>query len=160
MIFVVKRGYMYATKRHGFAMILAIFVILLVAGGGAMLLSNAARGVKSVGDNYLRAQAELLAQSATEFAVMRVQGFDDESGDCLNQLDITVNDASGSPMFDANVSITYSFRGAAPAGTCTFINQNTTQETRMLVDTTVTTRTDANLSTEPIRVHKRTWQKL
>lgn len=142
-------------------MILAIFVILLVAGGGAMLLSNASKSVKSVGDNYLRAQAELLAQSTMEFAVMRVQGFDDENGSCLNQLNITVNDSSNSPMFDANVSITYAFRGTAPTGgICNFIQQNTLQDTRMLIDTTVTTNTNANLSTEPIRVHKRSWQKL
>ena len=161
MTYAVKGESMYVTKHRGFAMILAIFIIVLVAGAGALLMHNAAKGSKTVSDNYLRAQASLLAESATEFAVMRAQGFDTSvgaGGNCLNQLNITVNDASNSPMFDANVSLTYSFRGPAPVGgTCVFLEGNTSKDTTILVDTVVT---DHNLSTEPIRVHKRTWQKL
>lgn len=148
---------MYATKRSGFAMILAIFVVVLIAMGGALLMQSGAQESKAVGDKYLRAQAQLLAKSATEFAIMRAQGFNTAGGDCLNQLDITVNDASGSAMFDASVSMLYSFRGAAPvgAGTCVFLAENTGKETTVLVDVVVV---DRNLSTEPIRVHERSWQ--
>lgn len=149
---------MYATKHKAFAMILAIFVVLLVASGGVLLLRNAATGTKSVGDNYLRAQAELLAESATEYAVMRAQGDSSvAAGNCLNQLIIAVKDISGNTMFDVNVSMLYSFRGAAPGGTCNYLVQNTTKDSMILVDTIIS---DHNLSTEPIRIHKRTWQKL
>jgi len=153
---------MYATKRSGFAMILAIFVVVLVALGGVLLLGNAATGAKSTGDNYLRAQAELLAMSATEFAVMRAQGFDISAAVgslCLENLNITVNDASNNPMFDANVSLSYSFRGAKPVN-CDdthVLAVGTGKDTMILMDVAVT---DRNLSTEPIRVHKRSWQKL
>lgn len=150
---------MYATKRSGFAMILAIFVVVLVAAGGAILLSNAIKGHKAVGDNYLRAQAELLADSATEFAVMRAQGFNHTGGNCLNQLNINVTDSTGSSMFDVNTSLSYSFYGTAIAG-CTTLASDTNKSTMILMDVTVTTNTDANLSTEPIRIHKRSWQKL
>lgn len=150
---------MYVTKRSGFAMILAIFVVVLVAMGGVLLMSSGARESKAVGDKYLRAQAELLAKSATEYAVMRIQGFN--AAGCLNQLNITVNDASNNAMFDANVSMTYSFGGAAPIavstpGMCVFLEQNTSKDTTVLMDVTVT---DHNLGTEPIRVHERSWQK-
>lgn len=158
---------MYATKRGGFAMILAIFIVVLVSLGGVMLLGKAALGSKFIGDNYLRAQAELLAQSATEFGVMRAQGFDISGGRCLENLNITVNDSTGTmAMYDANISYAYSFRGDAPGGAgtlCTaahILDVNTSKDTMMLMDVTVTTRTDANLSTEQIRIHKRTWQKL
>jgi hypothetical protein len=152
---------MYATKRGGFAMILAIFIVVLVALGGVMLLSKAALGSKFMGDNYLRAQAELLAQSATEFAVMRAQGFNHSAGNCLNQLNIIVNDASGNPTYDANVSYAYSFRGAKFNNACSnVLAENTNKDTMILMDVTVSTREDANLSTEPMRVHKRSWQKL
>lgn len=153
---------MYVTKRSGFAMILAIFVVVLVALGGVMLLGNAAIGSKSIGDNYLRAQADLLAESATEFGVMRVQGFDRTGNHCLENLIITVNDVNNNPMYDANVSYAYSFRGAQFAG-CTaphVLAINTGKDTMILMDVTVATRTDSNLSTEPIRIVKRTWQKL
>lgn len=149
---------MYATKRSGFAMILAIFVMVLIALGGVALLKNSAIASKYVGNNYLRAQAELLAVSATEFAVMRAQGFNtNANANCLDQLDITVNDANNAPMFDIDISYAYSFRGAGN-GLCTnILAANTGKDTMMLLDITVT---DRNLGTEPIRVHKRTWQKL
>jgi hypothetical protein len=91
---------------------------------------------------------------------MRAQGFDTTGGDCLNQLTITIQDAGGNTMFNANVSMLYSFRGAKPAGgTCNTITPlavNTGKESTVLVDVTVT---DNNLSTEPVRVHERSWQK-
>lgn len=144
-------------KRGGFAMILAIVVVLLIAAGGALILSNASIGSKSMGDNYLRAQAELLAQSATEFAVMRAQGFDTSTGNCLNQLNITVEDASGNAMFDANVSMFYSFRDATKPAACNGID-NTHKDATILVDTVVTSK--PTLSTEPIRVYRRSSQQL
>lgn len=149
---------MFVTKRPAFAMIMAIFVVSLVAMGGALLLNKSSIGSKSISDSYLRAQAELLAESATEFAVMRAQGDTMVAGSCLNQLNITVNDASNSPMFDVNVSLSYSFSGATPNANCTLVRDNTgTEENMVLVDTTVT---DHNLSSDGVRVHKRSWQKL
>lgn len=163
---------MYVTKRNGFAMILAIFVVVLVALGGVMLLGNASTGGKAVGDNYLRAQAELLALSATEFAVMRAQDINtsvNAANHCLEHLDINVTDSAGAPAYDVNVTMRYSFKGAIPAGCNSILGNaspdvnlsyNTGNDTMMLVDVTVTTSSDANLSTEEVRVFKRTWQKL
>lgn len=152
---------MYVTKRKGFAMILAIFIIVLVALGGVLLLGNASLGTKTAGDNYFRAQAELLIESATEFAVMRAQDFNTSGANCLNNLNITVQDAAGAAAYDVNVTIQYSFKAAAPVNNqCNTLATLTGNPTMMLIDTTVTTNTAANLSTEPIRVHKRSWQKL
>jgi hypothetical protein len=152
---------MYVTKRSGFAMILAIFIIVLASLGGVMLLGNASIGAKSAGDNYFRAQAELLADSATEFAVIRAQGFDTTGANCLNNLNITAQDSAGAAAYDVNITIQYSFKGIAPVnGQCNTLDVNTSNPTMMLVDSTVTTNAAANLSTEPIRVHKRSWQKL
>lgn len=145
------------TKRPAFAMIMAIMVVLLVASGGALLMSRASMGNASINSSYLHAQAELLAESATEFAVMRAQGDTMPGGRCLNRLSITVNDAQNTPMFDITVSLSYSFNANA-VNDCTLIQQNTnTGENLVLVDTTVT---DHNLSSEDIRIHKRSWQKL
>jgi hypothetical protein len=137
-------------------MIMAIFVIVMIAAGGALLMRNAAIGSKSATDNYLRAQAELLAQSATEFALMQAQGVDTTGGTCLNRLNIAANDSANNPMFDINVSMAYSFNGAAPV-TCDALASNTGKETMVLIDVRVD---DRNLTTEDIRVHKRSWQKL
>ncbi|MCX6073995.1 MAG: hypothetical protein NTY39_06710 [Campylobacterales bacterium] len=151
-------------KRRGFAMIMAIFIVLLVAAGGALLLSNTTIGAKGVSDAYLHTQAELLAESATEFAVMRAQGFNTAaSGHCLENLNITINDASGSAMFDANVSMSYSSDASLVAkpvscNNWVVLGPNVPPlPTMILVDVAVT---DHNLTTEPIRVFKRSWQKL
>ena len=138
-------------------MILAIFVVVLIAMGGVLLMRGGAQESKAVGDKYLQAQAELLAKSATEYAVMRVQGFDTSGGNCLNQLTISVKDTAGNIMFNANVSMLYSFRATKPAGggTCLTLAENTGKESTVLVDVVVS---DNNLSTEPIRVHERSWQ--
>lgn len=138
-------------------MILAIFVVVMIALGGTLLLSNASKGSKSISDNYLRAQAELLAQSATEYALMRAQGVNTAGGTCLNQLNITVNDAGGTAMFDVNVSLAYSFEGAAVAG-CTTLANMTGKDTMVMIDAAAVTR--ASITTEPISAHKRSWQKL
>jgi hypothetical protein len=149
-------------KRSAFAMILAIFVVVLVALGGVLLLNNASIGSKSIGDNYLRAQAELLADSATEFAVMRAQGFNRSGNHCLDNLNITVynsnGQAVGNEMFDISISYSYSFRYLNQNTYCSrILADNTGKDTMMLLDVTVT---DHNLSTEPIRIQKRSWQKL
>ncbi|MFZ2891245.1 hypothetical protein [Sulfuricurvum sp.] len=139
-------------------MIIAIFVVVIIAGSGAFLLRNISTGSKSASDNYLRIQADLLAQSATEYALMRAQDVNTSAvgNPCLNQLNITVNDASGARMFDINASLAYSFNGAAPAG-CTALASSTGKKSMVLIDITVD---DNNISTEDIRVHKRTWQQL
>lgn len=148
---------MYVTKRSGFAMIMAIFIIVLVSLGGVMLLGNVSLGNKSAGDNYFRAQAELLASSATEFALMRAQDMNTSGVNCLNNVNISVVDASGAAAYNVNVSLQYSFKNAAPAnGQCNTLSQNSSKDTMVLIDTTVST----NLSTEEVRVTKRTWQKL
>jgi hypothetical protein len=151
---------MFAIKRKGFAMILAIFVVVLIALGGTLLLSNTALGSKSISNGYLRSQAELLAESATEYALMRAQGTNTAAGSCLNQLNITVNDANGGKMFDVNVSLAYSFRGFAPTkAVCTTLAESTQKDSMVLIDATVTS--DINSTDEKtVQVHKRSWQKL
>jgi hypothetical protein len=159
---------MYDIKRHGFAMILAIFVVILIAMAGTMLLSNTSTTGKASADNYVKAQAELLAKSATEFAVMRAQGFDTSGGRCLENLNITVQNATAAnTMYDINVSIGYSFRSmrpnAAGVSLCSnahVLDENTSHPTMMLIDVSVAPHSATSLSTEPLKTFTRTWQPL
>ena len=152
---------MYAIKRSGFAMIMAIFVVFLVALGGTFLLQDSTMGSETIGTHYLQAQAELLADSATEFGVMRAQGFDRTGGDCLTNLNISVFNSGGANatnrMFDINITYAYSFRGQKFNGNCVTLDENTSKDTMILMDVTVR---DHNLTSENIRVSKRSWQKL
>lgn len=140
-------------------MIVAIFVVVLIALGGTILLRNASTSSKDMGDKYINAQAEMIALSATEFAVMRAQDFNTSGANCLNELNITVQDSGGADAYDADVTLYYSFRGAEPINNqCNTLAQNTNNPTMVLVDVVVTP--EANLSNDGIRVVKRSWQKL
>jgi len=154
----------YTGQRRGFSMIVAIFVVVLVAWLGSQVLHVAANESKSTGDRYLRYQAELLADSATDYAVMRIGDYNGTLNDnCLEDINITVNDASTAhnPMYDIGMTVYYSFKGPAPAN-CAVKNvlspaAGTGLDTMVLIDTVVATR--PGLNTEPIRVHHRSWQK-
>lgn len=150
---------MYVIRRNGFAMIVAIFVLVLIALGGTILLSNASTASKDMGDKYIHAQAEMIALSATEFAVMRAQDFNTSGANCLNELNISVQDSSGANAYNADVTLSYSFFGAEPVNNqCNTLAVNTNNPTMVLVDVVVTP--EANLSDDGIRVVKRSWQKL
>ncbi len=137
-------------KRRGFGIITAIILLVLIATVAVMILSLAATGSKKATDDYLRIQAEMLARSATEFAVMRIQGFDRSGGKCLENLNIDA------PPFDINVTISYfgSFPGCS--NVLDPINDADLSGTAQ-VDVVVTTKEGA--TSEPIRIHKRTLQK-
>lgn len=151
-------GKHFSGKRSGFSMIVAIFVIVLVAWLGSQVLHVAANESKSTGDRYLRYQAELLADSATDYAVMRIGDYN-TTNQCLQDISITVNDAAGNAMYDIVSTIYYSFQGAAPVN-CPAKNIlaiNSGLDPVVLIDTNVTVR--SGLSTEDISVHHRSWQK-
>ena len=60
-------------KKRGFALIAAIFFIIIVATIAVTTLSTASMTAKDTVNAHTREQALLLAQSATEFAVMAMQ---------------------------------------------------------------------------------------
>jgi len=148
--------------RKGFSLITAIVFMILVATLGALALSLSNLSTKQTSDLYLREQAELLAQSATEYALLAISGHD-FSANCLNTINSSYTDG-GSTLFDINVTLYYLGNGLPancmkPSGSINAISSNidTNDSNRtVIIDTFVT---DRNLSTEPIRIHRRTIQK-
>ena len=145
--------------RNAFGLITAIMLMVIISTVGVMILSIASTSAKTATDDYLHIQAEALARSATEFAVMRVQGFDRGGGNCLEKLDI-----NASP-FDINVTINYLFSANKPAN-CNFVYpENVSDEDlsgTIIMDVVVTEQMPSDPTLwikEPIRVHKRTIQK-
>jgi len=152
-------------RKKGFGLITAIVLLVLISTVAMMILSITTTSSKKATDDYLRIQAEMLSRSATEFAIMRVQGFDRSGGNCLENLDITAT------PFDINVTINYLFNGNKPVN-CADSNVWASAETTPLVDpdlsgtvimdVVVTEHMDgspADWNKEPIRIHKRTIQK-
>jgi type II secretory pathway pseudopilin PulG len=139
-------------RRRGFGIITAIILLVLIATIATMILSLTVTSSKKATDDYLRIQAEMLARSATEFAIMRAQGFDRSGGNCLENVNITA------VPFDVNVTINY--LGTLPAG-CNNVFDTTVTDPdlngMLVLDVVVSTQD--GITTEPIRIHKRTLQK-
>ena len=150
--------------RKGFSLITAIVFMVLIATLSALALSFSALNVKQTGDTYLREQAELLLQSSTEYALLAISAHDITANDnCLNTINAQFPN-KGTPIFDIAISIYYIGIGL-PVGNakCQRFSQtdiNTTDSNvTVIIDTIVSTNTASNISTEPIRLHRRTIQK-
>lgn len=147
--------------RKGFSLITAIIFMVLIASIAALSLSFSGLSTKQTTDLYLSEQAELLVQSGTEFALLAISGHDiNATNNCLNAINIQYPQIGTGALFDINVTLNYMGRGL-PAGCNTLSNTVATADSNItvIIDTIVQTTTANNISTEPIRLHRRTIQK-
>jgi len=148
-------------KRKGFSLFLAIVVLVVVSTLSALMISLSSSSAKQTADIYLKEQAELLAQSATEYAILAILGHDNRVN-CLENIHITYP-SSSSPMFDVNISLWYITDATQPPSSCSQIlssslSAGSNSHMSVLVDTVVSSSSNLNIS-EPIRIHRRTIQK-
>ncbi|WP_201353902.1 type IV pilus modification PilV family protein [Hydrogenimonas urashimensis] len=140
--------------RRGFTLLSAIFLMVLVATLMVLAYSLSAQTKKQTGDIYMQEQAQLLARSATEFALLAVSGHDN-TADCIDQINLRY--PQGSPVYDINMTLYYIGNGLP----CSHILANgiATAESNgtILIDTSVSyTIPDSN---EKVRFFRRTIQK-
>lgn len=143
--------------RRGFTLITAIIFMVLVASIAALSLSLSSFSTKQTTDLYLKEQAELLLQSGTEFALLAISGHDiNATSNCINSIN-SQYPTTAAPLFDINITIYYMGSGL-PAGCNILSNAVVTADSNItvIIDTIVE---DHNISTEPIRLHRRTIQK-
>lgn len=153
-------------KRRGFAMIMAIFFMILIATLLSYMLAGSAETAERTTTVYVDEQAQLLAKSAVEYALLRVSGFNrDTDGDgvddaCLQNLSFTYPEAAN-PILDITIEINYhglNIAGCTGNGTVSTLATAASAGT-MLIDVYVTSDASLHLN-EPIRYHRRTLQKL
>lgn len=146
--------------RKGFSLITALVFMILVATLGALALSLSTTSVKQTSDLYLREQAELLALSATEYALLAISAHD-FSANCLNTINSTYTQDGTTTLFDINISLYYLGNGL-PANCSTLTNNlnniDTNDSNRTVIIDTIVTSANGT-TTEPIRYHRRTIQK-
>ncbi len=144
--------------KKGFSLLTAIIFIVLLSTIGVLALSLSSQNVKQTSDAYLKTQAELLAISATEYAVMAMTAHEiNATNGCLNTIDATYPNATN-PMFNIRVDIRY-FGNGLPIGCDTMADNviNSDSNVTAQVDTYVTSAT--GIASEPIRFHRRTLQR-
>lgn len=141
-------------------MITAIFFMIIMATLLTYMLSTTAETAERTSKGYLNEQAQLLAKSAVEYAILQVSGTDRGplNANCLRT--VTATYPEGAPMFDITVNIAYHGFGALCTGNGT-VDTVVTPESRgtMLIDVYVEDNPNLLLD-EPVRYHRRTLQKL
>ena len=171
-----KNYFLSRSKRSGFAMIMAIILIVVLSTIVAYTLSLTSQTTKQSTDLYMREQAVLLAQSAAEYTLLAISGYNrgtNTNTNCLGSVNAQYPDNTN-PLFDINVTIGYIGLGCIKDDKNNVLNTTftstgynyisesnvTTPESNgsVLLDITVTS--EANTSTEPIRYFRRTIQKL
>lgn len=145
-------------------MITAIAFLLIMVTIMGLMVSMTAQTSKRGADLYFREQAQLLARSATEFALLAISGHERSvSTGCVNR--INARYPATNPIYDINTTIRYiGFPNSGfSAGTnCNrYIDTIQTAESNgtVLIDVYVTLDTAAAGTTEEIRFHRRTMQK-
>jgi len=127
------------------------------------MISLTSVSLKSTTDVYLREQAELLARSGVEYALLAISGHDNANS-CIENINITYPN-SVTPTHEVNMSIYYFYDNASAAliANCNNIldpNIATPQsDLTVIIDATVTVDMNNTGITEPIVIHKRTIQK-
>ncbi|OQX59841.1 MAG: hypothetical protein B5M52_02210 [Helicobacteraceae bacterium 4484_230] len=157
-------------KRKGFALISAVFLLILISSMLLTMLSLSTETAKRTVNDYLNEQAVLLAYGATEQAVLAITGTDPTSG-CIQSIPSVNYPDTGSPILTVSTTMRYIWSNSQTAGldsTCLgYIdssqaaeNQLTTDESSGAVVIDVVVSTPSGFVDEPIRFHRRTLQKL
>lgn len=167
--------------RKSFVLLVAIFFVILISTLGALSLALSASSVKNTTSAYLREQAELLAISATEHAILALQAHDFNKN-CLEEINSAFpSDSNNKKMFDIKVKIYYiandlncdkhsKYNGDTNLTRINIKNANVTNDEKkdpnfmrntykMAIIDTIVTSADG-VVTEPIRFHRRTTQSL
>jgi len=147
-------------NRGGFAVIAAVFLMLLISIMLLKMLSYSTDTSTRTTNQYLYEQAVLLAYNATEFAMLNISQNDPSTG-CYNPTTpITYpNGCSGNCLYTIDISVSYAWHTSG--GPCTALLTVDTEEQNgtAYIDVAVSSHSDLNLD-EPIRFHRKTIQKL
>lgn len=148
--------------RSGFAIIMAIAVIVILATIMALSLSLTTQTAKRTTDVYLHEQVTLLAKSAVEYSLFQIAA----NGPCYNNAN-TLNFKHNN-IYDINISNSYFYTLNPDNSTVCNANETAgslTHETNpdsngtVIIDITVSVD-DKTITSEPIRYFRRTIQKL
>ena len=88
--------------RNGFGIIQAIFFILAISFVGLVAIEYSKISMKTTTDTYLKEQADIFMQSATEFGILAILNQDRKNIGCLKHIKIISQDQ----RFFADIDIT------------------------------------------------------
>jgi len=157
-------------------MITAIFVIVIMATVTALIMNVTGKTIKETTQQYQKEQAQLLARSYTELAILNVLHYD-RSADCLEKITDHFG-ATGDNGYDVDIRIKYigndtllknCKNNIEADGTFDLTNKNATwtnnngnfyKTVSMVIDTYITYKDFDDPQKRDITFHRRTLQKL
>lgn len=147
--------------RGAFALIAAVFLMLIISMLLLKMMSYSAQNAQEVTDDYLLEQAQLAAYGATEYAMLKISA-DDRTSACTKSFTLNYP-STGTKLFNVAVNVDYVwFNGTAPtliSCASSFTVTNPEQDGSAYIDVIVTSDPGLGLD-EPIRFHRKTLQKL
>jgi type II secretory pathway pseudopilin PulG len=151
--------------KKAFSMITAIFVIIIMATVTSLIMNVTGKTVKETTQQYQKEQAQLLARSYTELAILNVLHYD-RSADCLENITDHFG-ATGDNGYDINITIKYIGQSATLTN-CLVANKIATlngstkfdNTVSMVIDTYIKYRDFDDPQKRDITFHRRTLQKL
>lgn len=143
---------------------MAIFMLLLLGGLGALTLKYARISAKHFADSYVKEQAQLFMDSVIEYTILQIEGYErNATNQCLQKLNFT----SPNKRYNAKVEILkyYLFQGKdndgdspnCPAERIEAI-QSRASHGYVLLKVVVETNQSARVAT-PVRITKRVLQR-
>lgn len=153
--FMQKQG---RAMKSGFSLLIAIFFMIGVMGIAMLSLKFSATSLNSVTQSYINEQAEILAQSATEYAMLRLLKHDFNQG-CLTDISTTFTPSNTTlKLYDIKISIEL----FGNIGNCKGIKiSEPSQNGSVIIDVGVTyNKSEDDAQIYPVRFFKRTLQKL
>jgi len=148
--------------RRGFNLLMAIFVLLLLAGLSMVTLQYAKIKVHHYADTYIKEQAQLFAQSVLEASILHIHGIE-RRGKCVAPFGF--EDPKG--RFEANVTVVHYFISDPGASdidpsdpTCRGkVTRIATPESNGYVVIDIVVRSKPDAFTSPVRIHTRSLQR-
>jgi hypothetical protein len=155
--------------RHAFGLPQVLLIILFIGGIVSVTMRFASLGAKHYSDSYMREQAELFLQSATEAALLRISSYDrNATQDCIQEINVTLPSLKdNSTLFNASITIHryYLYNGLdnheVNLTGCNRIASIETPESHGMIDMTVIIESN-NTNPQilhPIRLERRSLQR-
>jgi len=132
--------------KKSFAMLFAIAFIVVLGTIGTLMLYFSTATLKQTEDNYLSAQGELYARSATEFAIQALESRDYKNDGCINKIDINTT------LYEINMTFYYFLTNCPTNCNCSSIVTKESNGT-VMINTYVKSKVDN------VRFFRQTLQK-
>ena len=146
--------------RGAFNLLMAIFILLLLAGLGVLTMKYVKIKANHFADSFVKEQAELFADSVIEATLLKIEGVDRKKDGCPTLFRFTSPDG----RFEANVSLLsyYLYKGKDNDGGsyCTNVVAIQTPESHgyVLLELNLTSRPGSKVA-NPVRIYRRTLQR-